>query len=1076
MYGGNIMEQAYTIDNEGNFIINNYQEKPTFASFLPGIAGKFGIPLWAFYVNRGQGIASFGIKNKDNPIMEFYPANKSYANVDTKGFRTFLKINDVFYEPFRKIDKLISTKMVISPEKLEVIEINKKYNIKIKILYYILPKENFAGLVRKVKVENLDDKFKEIEVLDGIPILIPYGMDNGALKHVSQTITAWAIVDNLENDIPFYRLRSSAGDQAQVEEIKAGNFYISMNGENEKELLSPIVDPRIIFENDKSFNKPLGFINNNLNNIKEQITENQFPSAMALIKKELGNKDCIEINSLFGNVSDINLLEAVKEKVLTKNYFENKQKETTDIHKYYTDFSFTNSGDQRFNGYVRQNFLDNLLRGGFPINVGEDDKKTYHIFSRKHGDLERDYNDFSLEPSYFSQGNGNYRDINQNRRNDMFFNPNVEKHNIKTFFNLIDLQGFNPLVIEEQKFIVEDIDNLDIKNILKNDKKLIDIIKKPYMIGQLYEQLISSEENFNIFKTANYIIDNSRAIVISNFGEGYWIDHWTYNLDLIENYLRIYPDKLNDLFTKKEYKYYESYVKVLPRKEKYQLTKRGPRQYKSLEEDEKKKELIESKKKEKNYLSIEGDIYQSTLTEKVFTLLLNKVASLDPYGLGIEMEANKPGWYDALNGLPGIFGSSLGETAEALKWTKFMISTLDKIELDEIEVLEEVYEFYQRIEQLLDDWKQDKDNYSYWDKSNSAKEKYRDKIFHSVSGKKKIISKEKLLEFYKKVIDKLDYAIENSKKQEGLYNMFYSYEAQDYIKTGKLSKEGNPLVEIKSFNKKPLSNFLEGQVKTHKILDADQSSALHENVLASDLYDKKLKMFRVNGILKDESFEIGRAKAFSPGWLENGSIWLHMEYKYLLELLKQGLTETFIKTFKETGILFQDPNVYKRSIFENSSFILSSLNSDTKNHGRGYIARLSGATAEFIDMWTRMSFGNKPFKYINEELIFEPQPLLFKELFTKSAANIELQVDENDKEVVNLPANTYSVRFLGNILVVYHNKEMKDTFGEDKAIVREMKLTYFDNKEVRIDDNKIKDDKALDIREGKVKQIDIILS
>ena len=24
-------------------------------------------------------------------------------------------------------------------------------------------------------------------------------------------------------------------------------------------------------------------------------------------------------------------------------------------------------------------------------------------------------------------------------------------------------------------------------------------------------------------------------------GEGYWVDHWTYNLDLIESYLSIFP-------------------------------------------------------------------------------------------------------------------------------------------------------------------------------------------------------------------------------------------------------------------------------------------------------------------------------------------------------------------------------------------------------------------------------------------------------------------------------------------------------------------------------------------------------
>ncbi|MFW6268496.1 MAG: hypothetical protein ACOC4G_00315 [Bacillota bacterium] len=44
--------------------------------------------------------------------------------------------------------------------------------------------------------------------------------------------------------------------------------------------------------------------------------------------------------------------------------------------------------------------------------------------------------------------------------------------------------------------------------------------------------------------------------------------------------------------------------------------------------------------------------------------------------------------------------------------------------------------------------------------------------------------------------------------------------------------------------------------------------------------------------------DIGRARAFTPGWLENGSIWLHMEYKYLLELIKNGLYEEFHNEMK----------------------------------------------------------------------------------------------------------------------------------------------------------------------------------
>ena len=52
-------------------IIKDYDSQPAFADFLPGIAGENGIPAWCFFVNRGQGVASFGTQDKDHPIMEF---------------------------------------------------------------------------------------------------------------------------------------------------------------------------------------------------------------------------------------------------------------------------------------------------------------------------------------------------------------------------------------------------------------------------------------------------------------------------------------------------------------------------------------------------------------------------------------------------------------------------------------------------------------------------------------------------------------------------------------------------------------------------------------------------------------------------------------------------------------------------------------------------------------------------------------------------------------------------------------------------------------------------------------------
>ena len=90
---------SYRLEND-TFVIENYDKKVPFCSFLPGLTGEKGIPIWSFYVNRGQCVTSFGIDNKHKPIMEFFPANVAYENTAVKGFRTFIRKNGEYFEPF----------------------------------------------------------------------------------------------------------------------------------------------------------------------------------------------------------------------------------------------------------------------------------------------------------------------------------------------------------------------------------------------------------------------------------------------------------------------------------------------------------------------------------------------------------------------------------------------------------------------------------------------------------------------------------------------------------------------------------------------------------------------------------------------------------------------------------------------------------------------------------------------------------------------------------------------------------------------------------------------------------------
>ena len=131
----------------------------------------------------------------------------------------------------------------------------------------------------------------------------------------------------------------------------------------------------------------------------------------------------------------------------------------------------TNTANPLFNGAVQQMFLDNALRGGMPTVMGnvdgdatydeDEDVKIFHAFSRIHGDLERDYNAFSIQPAYYSQGPGNYRDVAQNRRDDVTFLPRMGAYDVKMFLSYIQADGYEPLTVEAVAYMFEDRDVTD---------------------------------------------------------------------------------------------------------------------------------------------------------------------------------------------------------------------------------------------------------------------------------------------------------------------------------------------------------------------------------------------------------------------------------------------------------------------------------------------------------------------------------------------------------------------------------------------------------------------------------------
>ncbi len=1087
------MAVVYRFQKTGDFVIENYNHAKAWASFFPGIAGLYGIPLWVFYVNRGQCIASAGIRTKDEAMMEYLPANKAYQLTPTQGFRTFIKVRrgkkQIFYEPFSPAaaaaSSAVSNSLTIRPYELELTEVNGPLGLKTQVLYFCLPSEPYAALVRCLTVTNLSSQPQDVTILDGLAACVPYGVNNFFLKEMSRTIEAWMTVENIDGGIPLYKLSTDPRDTAQVAFVKGAHFYMGFEEGKTCRSNKVIADPQAVFGQETDLIRPLKFeASAAFAYPARQAATNKMACAFSFLRWHLKKAQSSAHMSLLGHVFDAGDVKKYGLEKIDASFVRAKRQENRKLVEDIADRIFTASGKPVFDRYARQTYLDNVLRGGLPVTLGLDGKKkTVYVFSRKHGDLERDYNRFVVTATYFSEGEGNYRDVNQNRRCDVFFNPDVGDQNVRDFMNLIQLDGYNPLIYKGRRYIVHPDDFVagGLADCFheKDAKKLAHILSRPFSPGEVFGYL--SENKIQPACSQQELIRRILSLASSCeealFGEGYWSDHWTYNTDLLESFYALYPERMKGLlFEDRTFTYFDSPACVKPRSERYCVQHGGVRQYHAVYIDEEKNQLIQKRHDHKNKVRThngDGDILKTTLIDKLVCLVVNKLATLDPCGVGVEMEADKPNWYDALNGLPGLLGSSLSETFEIKRLILFLKKVFEELRIPDdqaVLLVPEVCDFMEQIRGFLESPLSDDE---YWDESHTAQEAYRARVRRGVSGDApaRAVTVAALKAFFELALRKLNAGIaKGCDKATGQVTTYFSYSPRYH--ESHTDAAGRHRMVVRDFQQKRLPLFLEGFVHALRTEHA-RGAEIHKAVKKSPLWDKKLGMYKVNASLQKESYEIGRARAFAPGWLENESVWLHMEYKYLLELLKNGLVKEFYESAWQALVCFQKAAVYGRSILENSSFIASSAHVDPSVHGQGFVARLSGSTAEFIQMWLVLSIGQRPF-FLDDAgaLALRLEPVLARDLFTaKTRQDVFCDIDGRERCVVT-PASAYAFLFLGRTVVIYLNPKKKNTFGANGVRVVRVRLYEGEKAVFETEGNVIKAPFAGQVRDGRISRIE----
>ncbi len=1053
----------YHFDDQGGFCIDHYNDQSPFASFLPGIAGPTGRPAWAFYVNRGQAVASFGVRNKDGAILEFYPADKAYQLTASRGFRTFLKVSDGLttrmHEPFQRgAAPAVLQRLHISAHEVGVEEINSALGLTIRADSFTLPHTPLAALVRRVSLTNTSTQALQVDIADGLPQILPFGMNLWCAKYMSRTIEALMVVDGVAQNCPFYRLKVYPGDTPQVVPVVGGTFMAGFVG---GERTASIVDAEKIFGTALDFSCAEAFFSDSPVDLSHQVAGNRTPSAFQSLTLTLAPGETRCFYGVFGQAPTWDALQSFLAGIGGADYFEAKRAENRALVHGLMQRAFTATAMPEFDAYAQQCYLDNGLRGGFSMAVPGGAR--LHLYGRKHGDVERDYNDFLVQDTPYSEGNGDFRDMLQNRRTDLFFDPLVGTRNVRYFFNLIQADGYNPLVLRNSRYVVREPEAL--ARVCAAVPGLEKLIAKPFKYGALWQtvQAACPEPDALIAQVLRAADEEEDA----EYEKGYWSDHWTYLVDLLQAYAAIFPERLPALLGEDGYTFFDPTHRVLPRRHKLVKTPQGLRQYGAVQPSKEKSALIATRKHMAHHARAahgQGQVVSTTLLGKLLTLLGNKLASLDPQGIGIEMEADRPGWCDALNGLPGLLGSSVNETIELQRLVDFTLQALAATPANMACVLPaELAHLLTGLHGLLRAQTATPDALAFWNASHDLKESYRDAVFMGFSGATQRLESDTVQDLLQWSSAFLARAAAKARTPEGI-TTYCAYSAEAFTE----APDGG--IVVTRFAAQPLPLFLEGFVHAMRGACADDAKALYRAARASDLYDRALGMYRLNVALGENALELGRVGTFHYGWLENGSVFLHMHYKFVLEMLRAGLVDEFYADMHQLLVPFRDPAQYKRSPLENSSFIVSSgFAIDEREHGRGCVARLSGSTVEFLHLWTHLFLGAQPFKWEKGELVFSPEPKLHARLFHPAARLVQfLGQDES------LPAHSAACALLGSTLLVYVNPLRGNSYGATNSVApMQYRLVAHDGAATEVQGRHLRGDLAERLRSGEFARIEV---
>ncbi|CAM1365809.1 Beta-1,3-glucan phosphorylase, family GH149 [Tenacibaculum litopenaei] len=785
---------------------------------------------WLFISSTG-GLTA-GRQNAEFALFPYDTDDKIAANFENTGSKTLVRVEVDgkirLWEPFsdRMVGAYATVRNLYKNEtgtKVLFEEINNDVGLAFR--YEWTCSERF-GFVRSCELINLSEYDKQVEILDGVQNVLPFGVGNDLQRASSNLVDAYKRSELMAaTGIGVFALSAIIVDRAEPSEALKANVVWSVGMKQGLHLLSSLqlesfrTGYPLVQEMDVKAEKGAYFVYERL-----VLTAGTAKEWCIVADVNLDHAQIVGLNHLV--LTSDNLQEMLHDDIA-------KTRDALTVLNASADGLQCTQDELRDTRHFA-NTLFNCMRGGifdFNYSIETDDFKTYIAkankkvaftqesllnslattitlkelrtlawastdknfrrlcleylpirFSRRHGDPSRPWNKFSIntkreDGSKKLDYEGNWRDIFQNWEALAFSFPDFLEGMIHKFLNASTFDGYNPYRVTKDGFDWETIEPED-----------------PW----------------------SYI--------------GYWGDHQiVYLLKLLEAQEKYFPGELEKLFEEEVFVYANVPYKI----KEYQTVLNNPKD--SIVFDVLADKQIRASRTEHGadgalLRSEINFIVKANFIEKILATTLAKISNFIP-DAGIWMNTQRPEWNDANNALVGN-GVSVVTLAYLHRFVVFVSKIIKQWNGTEIPISEEFVTYFETVNRgllhfhpVLTSGFDDIKRKQFLDAMGNAVTAFRTVIYdRSFSGRKSKITKVTVVEFFDLIADYTKHSLRNNRRNDGL---FHSYNLMTLTQ--------NDAVKIER-----LDEMLEGQVAALSagVLSAKESLALVKILKVSRLYRK----------------------------------------------------------------------------------------------------------------------------------------------------------------------------------------------------------------------------------------------